>query len=98
VQANEFILVGADVEGSVKATALGLLQRGKKVSVVVDAVGWHNKREAKMAFRKLQAKGGRLIETKNLAGKSHLRGVGICDCERCRGKAKTEPVKIAAKY
>ena len=85
VRANEFILVGASIEGAVMATALGLLQRGKKVSVVVDAVGSHNKREARLAFRKIEAKGAKLIETKKLAGTSHLRQVGICDCKSCQG-------------
>jgi nicotinamidase-related amidase len=94
VQANEFILVGADVEGAVKATALGLMQRGKKVSIVVDAVGWHDKREARLAIRKMQAKGGRLVETKRLAGTSHLRVVGICNCERCQGGVKKDPLKL----
>lgn len=98
VQANEFILVGADVEGAVKATALGLRQRGKRVTVVVDAVGWHDKREAKMALRKMQAKGSRLTETKRLAGKSHLKFVGICDCESCQGRAKKKGIKVAAEY
>ena len=98
VQAKEFILVGADAEGAVKATALGLIQRGKKVTVVVDAVGWHDRKEAKLALRKMQAKGGRLIETKKIAGTSHLRVVGICDCERCQGRVKKESVKTAAKY
>ncbi|MFZ0034471.1 MAG: isochorismatase family protein, partial [Sedimentisphaerales bacterium] len=87
VRADNFVLVGASAEGAVKATALGLLQRGKKVSVVIDAVGLLNKREAKLAFRKMRAKGAKLIETKKLAGVSHLRGVGICDCESCRGRA-----------
>ena len=73
VRANEFILVGASIEGAVMATALGLLQRGKRVSVVVDAVGSHNKREARLALRKMEAKGAKLIETKRLAGTSHLR-------------------------
>jgi nicotinamidase-related amidase len=85
VRANEFILVGASVEGAVKAMALGLLQRGKKVTVVSDAVGSHNKKEAKLALRKMEAKGAKLIETKRLAGTSHLRRVGICNCESCRG-------------
>ena len=87
VQADEFILIGASAEGAVKATALGLLQRGKRVIVVVDAVGLRDKREAKLALRKMEAKGARLIETKKLAGKSHLRHVGICDCEICQGGA-----------
>jgi nicotinamidase-related amidase len=83
VRANEFVLIGANAEDAVKATALGLLQRGKKVSIVVDAVGSHNKKEAKLAFRKMQAKGAKLIETKKLAGSSHLRHIGICHCEMC---------------
>jgi nicotinamidase-related amidase len=85
LRANEFIIIGTDVEGAVKATVLGLLQRGKKVTVVFDAVGSHDKREADMALRKMEAKGAKLIETKRLAGISHLRLVGICDCESCRG-------------
>ena len=96
VRADNFVLIGASAEGAVKATALGLLQRGKKVSVVIDAVGLLNKREAKLAFRKMRAKGAKLIETKKLAGVSHLRQVGICDCESCRRRVRKTAVKIAA--
>ncbi len=85
VRASEFILVGASAEGAVLATALGLLQRGKRVCVVVDAVGSHNKKEARLALRKIEAKGAKLIETKKLAGASHLRQVGICNCKSCQG-------------
>ena len=85
VRASEFILIGSSIEGAVEVTALGLLQRGKKVTVVVDAVGSHNKREAKLALRKMETKGAKLIETKRLAGTSHLRHVGVCDCESCQG-------------
>ena len=84
VCAAEFILIGATAEGAVKAAALGLLQRDKKVSVVIDAVGYHDSREAKMAFRKMEAKGAKLIETRRLAGISHLRLVGACHCESCQ--------------
>jgi len=84
VCAAEFILIGACAEGAVKAAALGLLQRNKKVSIVIDAVGYHDNREAKMAFRKMEAKGARLIETRRLAGISHLRLVGVCHCESCQ--------------
>lgn len=90
VRANEFILVGAGVEGAVMATALGLLQRGKRVSVVVDAVGSNNKREARLALRKMEAKGAKLIETKKLAGISHLRHVGICNCRSCQTEHQKE--------
>jgi nicotinamidase-related amidase len=96
VRADNFVLIGASAEGAVKAMALGLLQRGKKVSVVVDAVGLINKREAKLAFRKMKAKGAKLIETKKLAGVSHLRQVGICDCESCCRWGKKTSVKVAS--
>ena len=101
VRANEFVLIGANAEDSVKSAALGLLQRGKKVSVVVDAVGSRNKREGKLAIRKMGAKGARLIETRKLAGSSHLKGVGICHCRSCSGsagQAKKVAVRIAAQW
>jgi nicotinamidase-related amidase len=71
IQADEFILIGVDAEDAVKATALGLLQRGKNVRVVVDALGSHNLREAKLALRKMETKGAKLIATKSLAGVLH---------------------------
>lgn len=92
VRANEFILVGTSLEGAIEATALGLLQRGKKVTIVVDAVGSRNKREAKLALRKMETKGAKLIETKKLAGISHLKHVGVCDCESCRGLGRKAQV------
>ena len=95
VQASEFILVGVGIEGAVEATALGLLQRGKRVTVVFDAVGSHNKREARLAIRKMEAKGARLIETRRLAGSSHLKLVGVCDCVRCRGLKRRAAVETA---
>jgi len=93
VRADNFVLIGASAEGAVKAMALGLLQRGKNVSVVVDAVGLLDKHEAKLALRKMGAKGARLIETKKLAGVSRLRRVGICDCESCRGRVGKTAIK-----
>lgn len=86
VRAGEFVLIGASAEGAITAMALGLLQRGKKVSVVVDAVGSYNGREAKLAFRKMQAKGARLLDTKKIAGVSHLKSVGACGCKMCRSQ------------
>ncbi|MHC4132790.1 MAG: cysteine hydrolase family protein [Planctomycetota bacterium] len=83
IKAGEFILIGAEAESAVKATALGLLQRNKKVSVVTDAVGAHDRGEADLAFRKMKAKGAKLTETKDVAGRSHLRSVGICHCKTC---------------
>ena len=83
LRAGEFILIGSCAEEAVLATALGLLQRGKKVTLVVDAVGWHNKRGADMALRKMKTKGAKLIETKKLAGVSHLNQVRACGCKSC---------------
>jgi nicotinamidase-related amidase len=88
LRASEFVLIGACAEGAVKATALGLLQRGKNVTVVIDAVGAHDSKEAHMALRKMQAKGARLIETRSLAGTTHLRLVGACRCESCQGRCR----------
>jgi nicotinamidase-related amidase len=68
IQADEYILIGIGIENAIKATALGLLQRGKSVRVVVDALGSHNFREAKMALLKMKTKGAKLITTKSLAG------------------------------
>jgi nicotinamidase-related amidase len=82
LRASEFILVGTSLEGAVKMTALGLLQRGKNVTVVIDAVGTHDKKEASLTLRKL-------------AGMSHLRQVGVCDCESCRGAGRKTPINAS---
>jgi nicotinamidase-related amidase len=94
IKASEFILVGTSLEGAVKATVLGLLQRGKKVTVIIDATGSYNIREAKLAVRKMETKGARLIETRKLAGLSHLRQVRVCNCESCRGLGRKSPTGV----
>jgi nicotinamidase-related amidase len=94
MRANEFLIIGSTAEGAVKAAALGLLQRGKNVTVITDAVGSHNKREAKLAIRKVEAKGAKLIETKRVAGVSHLRHIGACDCESCKGLTRKAPITL----
>ena len=95
VRATEFFLVGTTLEGAVKMTALGLLQRGKKVTVIVDAVGSHSKKEAMLTLRKMETKGAKLIETRKLAGTSHLRLVGTCGCESCQGAGRKASVSAA---
>ena len=72
VEADEFILIGAGTEDAVRATAIGLLHRGKRVRIIVDALGSHNKRKAKLALRKMEAKGAKLVEAKDVAGASYL--------------------------
>lgn len=97
LKADEFVIIGATVEDAVKATVLGLLQRGKKVSIVIDAVGSHDKNAAEIAIRQMQAKGARLIETRSLAGLSHLKRVGVCDCDRCKGLLEKSPDELPVK-
>jgi len=85
MRADEFVVMGAITESSIKATVLGLLLRGKRVVVIEDAIGSHDKNAAEIAIRQMQAKGAKLVETKTIAGSSHLRLVGACKCPRCQG-------------
>jgi nicotinamidase-related amidase len=84
MKAGEFILIGTTTEGEIQAAALGLLQRHRHVTVVVDAIGSYDLHEAQMALRKIEAKGAHLVETRKLAGTSHLRLVGACPCPSCQ--------------
>jgi len=95
IRANEFVLIGACAEGAIEATALGLLQRGKRVSVVVDAIGAQDKQKAKHSLRKIAAKGARLIETKKLAGTSHLKFVGLLKDTLVEDESHADTVDIA---
>ena len=74
VRTDEFILIGVGAEDAVKSTALGLLQRGKNVRVIVDALGTHNEKQAKHAVRIMAAKGAKISKAKALAGVSSLKG------------------------
>ena len=96
IRANEFILIGTSAEAAVIETALGLLQREKSVTVVVDAVGSHDRKQGRLALRKVEAKGAKLIETKKLAGITCLKQVGACDCKSCRGQTKKASAAIEA--
>ena len=94
IRVREFIVIGANTDEAVQAAVLGLIQRQKRVTVVCDAVGSRNLREAKMAFRKMKAKGATLTETRKLAGTSHLQLVGTCDCPSCKGRNRKRSVKL----
>jgi nicotinamidase-related amidase len=91
-KASEFVVIGGWTETSVLYTVLGLLTRGKNVTVLIDAVGSHEKSAADIALRKMKAKGARLIESKALFGNSSLRQVNACECDRCRGKLRKAPL------
>lgn len=84
LRADEFIVIGAAAESTVSPTVLGLLQRGKRVVVVTDAIGVYDRKIAEVMFRKWLAKGAILLETKDLAGSTHLKTAGICDCKICK--------------
>ncbi len=88
VKADEFLLIGACTEDAVKSTALGLLHRGKNVRVIIDAVGSHTEKEAILALRKMQAKGAKLVQTKDIAGVSHLRSICTYRCRRFNRRIK----------
>jgi nicotinamidase-related amidase len=62
----EYILFGVGVEYSMKALALGLLARGKTVTVVADCCGFWNGSLADLALRQMRAKGARLITVNQL--------------------------------
>ncbi|UCE59058.1 MAG: isochorismatase family protein [Phycisphaerales bacterium] len=58
--AQEFIVIGNPLERSVKAVALGLRSRERKVTVVPDACGYWSKGSAELAVRQMIAKGANL--------------------------------------
>ncbi len=96
LQVNEFIIIGATAEEAVKMTALGLLVRRKNVTILVDAVGTHDRAAAEIALRQAEAKGAKLTDTKSLLGSSCLRLVGICDCDRCQGRTQKQSFGVSA--
>lgn len=96
LRANEFVLIGGMMEGAIKATALGLLARRKNVTILTDAVGSRDKAAAQIALRQVEAKGAKLAETKVLLGSSHLRMVGVCGCDRCRGQIHKPSLRAGA--
>ncbi|MGD0785356.1 MAG: isochorismatase family protein [Sedimentisphaerales bacterium] len=96
LKADEFVVIGAIAEGAVASTVLGLLQRGKRVLVLTDAIGAIDRHAADVAFRKMKAKGAILAETKNIAGSTHLHTAGVCDCKLCKASEKEEKLQTQA--
>jgi nicotinamidase-related amidase len=77
-EADEFILIGAPTEGAVRATALGLLHRQKKVTVLVNATGSLNVASGKRALRHMRAKGAILTNTNVFLSHSSLHLARAC--------------------
>jgi len=81
---DEFFLMGATTEGSVKDTAVGLLSRGKRVTIFKDVVGTRDRIAAARALNEMQAKGASLVKASEVLGTSMLKTVHICKCKLCR--------------
>ena len=82
LEADEFILIGAAAEGAVKATALGLLNRRKNVTVLVDAIGSYDKFAGEIAFRQLWEGGARLTDIRTFLGYQRLLLSEACEYHR----------------
>ncbi len=66
LEPQEYVLFGAGLERWVKAVALGLLARHKRVAVVADACGYWSEADAELALRQLSAKGIRIFTVDEL--------------------------------
>ncbi len=66
LRVQEFVLFGVGLEFSVEALALGLIARGRKVTVVADACGYWSPSEADLALRRMHAKGVDLVTVEQL--------------------------------
>lgn len=84
LKVNELFLIGATAEGAVKATVVGLLARGKNVTVLTDVVGTRNRAAAARAFHIMEAKGATLTQVTDMIGCTALKTVHACQCKRCR--------------
>ena len=85
-EADEFILIGAATEGAIKATALGLFARRKKVTVLIDATGSYNKMVGQTTLRLLRERGAKLTNTEALLGSSPFQRWGHRILVRAPGK------------
>ncbi len=61
VGADEFVVYGVVTEICVKAASLGLLDRGKRVAVVTDAIAPLNEKTANEFLSELVKRGGRAV-------------------------------------
>ena len=82
----EYAEVFGNYYGTPKDKVDDLLARGKTVTILTDAVGYHDRNAADLALRQVEAKGAKLTDTKTMFGHTSLRLVGACHCDRCRRK------------
>lgn len=69
IKVDEFIVMGTHIETSICLTVLGLISRRKDVYIVIDALAYGDRKACKMALRKMEAKGAKMITTESLTGK-----------------------------
>ncbi len=93
IRADEFVIIGSVAEEGVKYTALGLLVRERNVTIISDAVGSLDKHAGEIAFRQMEAKGAKIIDSRAYAGSTHLRLVGACGCARCMGEMTQNQIR-----
>lgn len=84
--ADEFILIGAATEGAIKATALGLLARHKKVTVLIDATGSYNRKVGETTLRLLRERGAKLASTESLLASSGFLKMPVYDLPGAKSK------------
>lgn len=84
VPTREFILFGIGLETSIKALALSLLAREKKVTVLVDACGYWSRGTADLALRLLVAKGCGMLSVSELL----QRKLDRTQCFRARSNGR----------
>jgi nicotinamidase-related amidase len=70
---RQFIIYGIASETSVKALALGLLARNRKVAVVADACGYWSRSESDLALRQVEAKGAEILTVEKLLARKLAR-------------------------
>lgn len=66
LEPQEYVIFGVGLERCIKAIALGLLARHKKVAVVADACGYWIEADADLALRQLSAKEVRILTVDEL--------------------------------
>jgi nicotinamidase-related amidase len=72
---RQYLLFGVGIETSIKALALALLARRKRVTVVADAGGYWSRGTADLALRQIAAKGARLTTVDELLSRKLDRRV-----------------------
>ncbi|MCP4593314.1 MAG: cysteine hydrolase [bacterium] len=73
--AREYVVFGLGLERSIKALALGLMARDRRVTVICNGCGYWNASEAEFSLRQLAAKGANVITAEQLLGRKIERHV-----------------------